>query len=592
MINRSTNQYNNNRDYRNNNDHSVKKILNENDIKNRKNDNSTNLGICLIRQADIAGLAIFNNTPIEYIFDTGACLTMISLNAFEKIKNDYPATVLEPYWGENIKSANSVMIINGIVTLERSIFIPEVEHNGARVFVSESLIGAECLLGRDLIAKVPYFSSSFEAQCNQIRMMRYMMEESLREGILRIPVDQMVINLTMSSEFEDVRNEIIEKIKEISAESLLDVKPILNSVIKFDIEFLDPKQRPIKCAQRRIPQHLKEDVKEKIDTLEKSGIIRKSKSTWAFPLRVVVKPDKSIRITVDYKPLNKVIKIPQYPTPYIPDYFNKLGDAKYYSKIDLKEAYSQLSNTERAIEVTAFICEFGLYEYIGMALGISSAPTVFQKYMEEVLREFIEGKVAFPYLDDILIYTESAEEHIKVLNEVIEVLKKHGLKISGKKCVILTNEIEFLGHIISKGTIKPLPTRAEAINGMKRPETVQEMQRFLGMTNYCRDSIKNYAEIAKPLFDSINVKHIPEKSKLRKKNGQVDGKKVIIEWSEEAELSFNQIRDIMSSDLILKLPDFKHPFIVTTDASDVGYGAALEQNIGVKIELYLIFRDV
>ena len=266
-------------------------------------------------------------------------------------------------------------------------------------------------------------------------------------------------------------------------------------------------------------------------------------------------------------------------TPYIPDYFNKLGDAKYYSKIDLKEAYSQLSNTERAIEVTAFICEFGLYEYIGMPMGISSAPAVFQRYMAEVLREFIERKVAFPYLDDILIYTESAEEHIKVLNEVIEVLKKHGLKISGKKCVILTNEIEFLGHIISKGTIKPLPTRAKAINGMKRQETVQEMQRFLGMANYCRDSIKNYAEIAKPLYDSINVKHIPENSKLRKKNGQVDGKKVIIEWTEVAELSFNRIKNIMSSDLILKLPDFKHPFIVTTDASDVGYGAVLEQII-------------
>ena len=233
----STNRYNNNRDYRNFSEHGPKKNLDENDIKNRKNENSANLGICLSKQADVAGLAIFNNTPIEYIFDTGACLTMISLNAFEKIKNDYPATTLYPYWGENIKSANSVMIINGVVTLKRTIFIPEVEHNGARAFVSESFIGAECLLGRDWIAKVPYFSSSFEAQCNQIRMMRYMMEESLREGILRIPMDQMVINLATASEFENTKNEIREKMKEISAESLLDVKPILNSVIKFDIEF-------------------------------------------------------------------------------------------------------------------------------------------------------------------------------------------------------------------------------------------------------------------------------------------------------------------------------------------------------------------
>ena len=167
---------------------------------------------------------------------------------------------------------------------------------------------------------------------------------------------QEIESIDNRDKLTELRTELYDKLKEIAAVTIMDIKPLENTKVKFEIELINPYQRPIACPSRRIPENLREKVRIKLEEFEKAGIIRKSKSPWSFPLRIVGKPDGSVRITVDYKPLNKVIKIPQYPAPYIPDYFNKLGKAKFFSKIDLKEAYYQIPNAESAIEYTAFSC--------------------------------------------------------------------------------------------------------------------------------------------------------------------------------------------------------------------------------------------
>ena len=324
------------------------------------------------------------------------------------------------------------MKVKGLLRLKRCMISTKLDLDDAKVVVVEDLKGLSCLVGRDWIGKIPHLKDSYKEQVELIRKMKTDLQEALSKGqtFEKIRLGQEIMAVQESESIDNIdkltelRTELYDKLKEIAAETIMDIKPLENTKVKFEIELINPYQRPIACPSRRIPENLREKVRIKLEEFEKAGIIRRSKSPWSFPLRIVGKPDGSVRITVDYKPLNKVIKIPQYPAPYIPDYFNKLGKAKFFSKIDLKEAYYQIPNAESAIEFTAFICEHGHYKYLGMPMGISSAPAAFQSYMDEILKKFKIADTAFPYLDDVLIYNKELVEHVETVKDVIKTLKE------------------------------------------------------------------------------------------------------------------------------------------------------------------------
>ena len=392
----------------------------------------------------------------------------------------------------------------------------------------------------------------------------------------------------VDAKIETYRHQLASLLEQCTAKSLNDLRPEVNEDDAFRIRFIDPQQRPIACKARPLPHHIRASVKAAIDSQLEAGIIRPSYSAWASALHVVHKPDFSIRITVDYKPLNKVILVDQYPLPSISTLYAKLGLMKYFSKIDMKSAYHQIPVHEDSIEYTAFICEFGLYEYLSMPMGINTAPAWFQRFIERVLADFTSRNVLSVYIDDIMIFTDNIDEHYYVVKQVLERLMQRSLKASGDKSKLFTIEIEFLGQIISNGIIRAHPRRAECIVNMPRPKTVADLQRLLGMTNYSRIYIPKYAEIVQPLYDLMNLKEVPAHQRKRS-NGAVDGKKVFLDWNDITLRALERLKNAMCSDLVLALPNFELEFILTTDASDFGYGAVLEQEMNCNNRIIAFF---
>jgi hypothetical protein len=321
-------------------------------------------------------------------------------------------------------------------------------------------------------------------------------------------------------------------------------------------------------------------VQKAIEEQLNAGIIRKSKSEWSSALRVVHKPDGSVRITVDYKPLNKIIVGDEYPLPHISELYKRLSESDVFSKIDLKAAYHQIPMDPDSIKYTAFTCPFGLYEYLCMPMGLKHSPSHFQRFMESTFKEFIDKKVLEIYLDDTILHTIGLQQHKEELLNLFKVIEKHGIKCSYDKSQLVVDKIAFLGNSISKNQIKPNPDRAKCLINRPKPTNLQELQGWLGVANYLRPYIEHYARITQPLYEIMNIKNVPKT--LRKKNGAPNGKLVKIEWNDEANKQFEVMKKTICSDLVLSLPDYDREMLLSTDASEKGYGAALEQNFKIR----------
>jgi hypothetical protein len=206
-----------------------------------------------------------------------------------------------------------------------------------------------------------------------------------------------------------VRQDLQDRLN-ISVKSIEQLEPHKNKASAFKIHLINPNQTPIRSKCRPLPWNLKEKVKKAIDEQMQAGLIRASFSAWCS-VRVVDKRDGTVRNTVDYKQLNKIIKDDNYPLPSVTELYNRLVKADMFSKIDMKAAYHQIPTDDNSIELTAFICEYGVYEYLSMPIGIKTAPSWFQRFMENVLHEFIERDVLRVYLDDTVLYTNGLKQH-------------------------------------------------------------------------------------------------------------------------------------------------------------------------------------
>ena len=251
------------------------------------------------------------------------------------------------------------------------------------------------------------------------------------EAKIENPVDPIIAEIDEiepeEPEIKETRTLLETQLQLCSAKSISELTPWKNYDHAFKIALLNSEQEPIACKSRPLPFHLKKKVKQALDDQERAGIIRKSHSNWAFALRVVPKPDFTIRITVDYKPLNKIIKFDKYPKPSVADLYSKLGQEQFFYKIDMKAAYHQIPMHPESIPLTAFICEFGLYEYLSIPVKISSAPAWFQRFIDAVVQDFMIRETPNVYLDDIILFSASLEYHEKEDIAVMERIKERNI---------------------------------------------------------------------------------------------------------------------------------------------------------------------
>lgn len=270
------------------------------------------------------------------------------------------------------------------------------------------------------------------------------------------------------------------------------------------------------------------------------------------------KKDGSLRFCLDFRKVNSVSKFDSYRMPRVDDLVERLGQAKYISTLDLCKGYWQVLLTPESQEVTAFRTPFGHFHFRVLPFGLHRALSTFQRMMDQLLRG-TEGYAA-AYLDDIVIYSRSREEHLLHLKDVLERIKSAGLTLRPDKCFLAKRETQYLGFVLGHGVIRPQISKIEAIQSAGRPQTKKQVRSFLGLIGWYRRFIPNFSTRA------AAVTTLTKKDKPNK-----------VVWTDECEFAFQDLKDSLCKEPILQSPDFEQTFTVQTDASEHGIGAVLLQ---------------
>ena len=323
---------------------------------------------------------------------------------------------------------------------------------------------------------------------------------------------------------------------------------------------IEPGSKPPYRPPYRLGPAEQDELEEQIKDLLAQGFIRPSCSPYGAPVLFVPKKDGRWRMCIDYRALNKQTIKDRYPLPRIDLLLDRLGQAKVFSKLDLAQGYHQIAMADDAIEKTAFCTNLGQWEYLVMPFGLCNAPSTFQRLMNTIFEREINSFILV-YLDDILIYSRSIEEHWDHLRIALDRLRRAKLYGRLHKCEFLKDKVDYLGFEVSQDGIHASPEKVKAVLDWPRPQSVHDIRSFLGLASYYRKFIKGFSQLAKPLTDLTR-----EKTTWR--------------WRDAEANSFTALKVAMATAPVLRLPDFEKQFVVTTDASDVAVGAILEQNFG------------
>jgi hypothetical protein len=302
-----------------------------------------------------------------------------------------------------------------------------------------------------------------------------------------------VLNQTKAIALEDIR--VVREYPDVFLEELPGMP--LDRDIEFLIELL-PGTSPISKRPYRMPVNELVELRKQIAELEAKGFIRPSSSPWGAPVLFVEKKDGAQRMCDDYRSLNEVTIKNKYPLPWIEDLFDQMKGASVFSKIDLRSRYHQLKIRESDIPKTAFRTRHGLYEYSIMSFGLTNAPAYFMYLMNKVFMECLD-KFVVVFIDDILIFSQTEEEHEKHLRLVLEKLRSNQLYAKFSKCEFWLTKVTFLGHVTSAGGVSVDPGKVKDVLNWMPPTPASETRSFLGLAGYYLWFIKDISKIAKPM---------------------------------------------------------------------------------------------
>ena len=288
------------------------------------------------------------------------------------------------------------------------------------------------------------------------------------------------------------------------------------------------------------------------------GFIRPSTSPWGAPVLFVKKKYGSLRLCIDYRPLNRAAIRNQYPLPRIDEIFDQLHGSRVYSKIDLRSSYHQLRVRENDVSKTAFRTRYGHYEFLVMPFGLTNASTAFMDLMNRVFSPYLD-KFVIVFIDDIVVYSSDPEEHAEHLRTVLQILRERQLYSKLSKCQFWLDKVAFLGHVISAEGISVDPQKIEAIVNWKPPTNVSEVRSFLGLAGYYRKFVEGFSKIATPLTNLLKKDHK-------------------FEWSDTCQHSFEELRQRLKTTPVLVLPSGKDDYVVYSDAFRQGLGCVLMQD--------------
>lgn len=342
-------------------------------------------------------------------------------------------------------------------------------------------------------------------------------------------------------------------------ESIKDIELGCTNLVEHAIE-VNPSVSPVKAKYNRVNPNLQKIIDAELDEMLRLGVVRPSLSEWSSPVVIVKKKDGGFRFAIDYRKVNAVSKLPAYPIPNMMGILENLRESRFISGLDIRSAYWQVPMQENSKQYTAFaVPGRGLFEFNRLPYGLHGAPGTFQALIDKLIDISLEPFV-FAYLDDIVIATPDFETHINVLREVFNRLKLAGLTLKRSKCEFCKESLKYLGYIVTRDGLRADPEKIAAIVNMPPPKNIRQTRSLVGMLSFYRRFIPNFSSLLDPIL-------------------ALTRKKVKWKWNEHCELAFNKVKEILIQSPILAVPDFSKPFTVHCDASGIGLGACLTQEV-------------
>jgi hypothetical protein len=335
--------------------------------------------------------------------------------------------------------------------------------------------------------------------------------------------------------------------------------PSKTDIIEHDVDV--GTARPIKQHPYRVNPLKRKKLKEEIDYMMENDIIEYSASGWSSPCLLVPKSDGTSRFVTDFRLINAVTKTDSFPIPRVEACIDQVGSCKYITKLDLLKGYWQVPLTERAREISALVTPDGLYQYRVMPFGMKNSAATFQRMVNKLIQDLedVDG-----YIDDLIQHNHTWEEHMVGLRRLFGKLWDAKLTVNLGKSEFCKGTVQYLGHVVGNGQVRPVAAKVEAITNFPPPQNKKGIQRFLGMAGYYRKYCENFSSVVSPMTD------------LLKKN-------VHFKWDDKCQEAFEKVKGMLVKEPILVMPDFEKQFKLLVDASEIGAGAVLmqEQSTGI-----------
>ncbi|XP_061481311.1 long-chain fatty acid transport protein 6 isoform X1 [Rhineura floridana] len=316
---------------------------------------------------------------------------------------------------------------------------------------------------------------------------------------------------------------------------------------------------PMQASPYRVTGRNAEVVEREVQAMLEMGVIEPSTSPWSSPIVLVAKREANeVRFCVDYRKLNQISQVDPYPLPRMDHLIERLGAAKYITTLDLTKGYWQVPLDGDAAVKSAFVTHMGLFQFKVLPFGLRNAPATFMRLINSVINGL--GEFSCAYLDDIAIFSPDWNSHLNHLRIVLQRLQAAGLTIKAQKCQFGLGEVVYLGHRVGQDRVKPLEAKIEAMHNWPVPKTKKQVQSFLGLAGYYRKFAPHFSSVATPLTE-LCKKTMPMR----------------VIWTDKCQSAFDALKTMLVNYPVLKAPDFSSPFVVQTDASNFGLGAALLQ---------------
>lgn len=472
--------------------------------------------------------------PTTALIDSGSDLNLISVDCFNSIQTKNYEVDDVQFSGLGGKTVSSLGKWFGKVTIDGHSYetIMHIVPNGVMPY--------DVIIGQELLNNVTFVST------NGAVTVKPNIDEWMKD-IQCYAAENVSIEYISDPRIRREVNKLVQNYKpEKTKEAPIQLKIILKD------------DKPVAFRPRRLALKEQMEVDQQVKEWLNEGIIRPSNSDFAAPVVPVKKKDGTIRTCIDYRGINEKMIKDEYPLPLIETQIDQLAKAKIFSKLDLKNGFFHLKVHEDSIKYTAFVTSYGQYEFLRAPFGLSNCPKVFMRFINIIFRDLIEKGVVLIFIDDIIIPAKDEEEALERLRDVLRVASEYGLNINWKKTELLSRKIEYLGHIIENGNVHPSAEKTDAVLRYPQPQTIKQLQRFLGLTSYFRKFILKYSSIAAPLTD------------LLKKN-------VDFNFDEEHIAAFNTLKQRLASDPVLKIYDPDLETELHTDASMEAISAILLQ---------------